>query len=503
MVELSADAMTESEPLFSFDNTFAGLPDRFFTRLSPTPVKAPRLIRINHTLARLLGLDPALLGSSKGVNVLAGNIVPKGSDPIAMVYAGHQFGGWAPQLGDGRAVLLGEIIGTDGVRRDMQLKGAGPTPYSRMGDGRAAIGPVLREYIVSEAMEALGVPTTRSLAVVATGEPVFRETAYPGAVLARVAESHVRVGTFQYFAARDDIDALRQLADYVIARHFPELASREKPYLALLDAVIGRQANLVAQWMGLGFIHGVMNTDNMSVVGETIDYGPCAFMDAFDPNKVFSSIDTLGRYSFRNQPRIAQWNLARFAQCLLPLMNQKTDSAVAEAQAAIDAYPARYQVAWLKVMRRKLGLAVEHDEDLDLVQDFLSLMAEVEADFTLAFRSLGGALDDKVDPKSNSCDILGSASEYAVWLKRWRDRLEIEGAASDSVVRKLNQANPLFVPRNHLIEEAIVAAQRDNLKTFEDLIAVLSRPFDDQPDNQRYAQPPLPEEVVHRTFCGT
>jgi len=324
-----------------FDNTYARLPERFFARLDPAPVAAPRLVRVNAGLAERLGLDPEGLASPEGVEVLAGNRVPDGAEPVALAYAGHQFGQFVPRLGDGRAILLGEVVGRDGVRRDLQLKGSGRTPFSRRGDGRAALGPVLREYIVSEAMAALGVPTTRSLAAVATGEPVFRETALPGAVLARVTASHIRVGTFQFFAARGDAEAVRLLADYAIARHYPEAAAAENAYRALLDAVVARQAELVARWLLVGFVHGVMNTDNASVAGETIDYGPCAFLDAYDPAAVFSSIDSFGRYAYGSQPRVAQWNLARLAECLLPLLGEDQERALAGAQGALSAFAPR------------------------------------------------------------------------------------------------------------------------------------------------------------------
>ncbi|MEM1160814.1 MAG: YdiU family protein, partial [Pseudomonadota bacterium] len=341
----------------TFDNSYARLPDRFFSRQAPAPVAAPSLIRVNRGLARRLGINPVALETPELIAQLAGNGAPHGADPLAQAYAGHQFGGWSPQLGDGRALLLGEVVAPDGARFDIQLKGSGPTPYSRMGDGRAPLGPVLREYIVSEAMAALGVPTTRALAAVATGERVMRERIEPGAVLTRVASSHVRVGTFQYFAAREDAEAVRLLADHVIDRHYPEVAGAGDPYLALLEGVIARQAELVAHWMSLGFIHGVMNTDNMTISGETIDYGPCAFMDAFDPRKVFSSIDQGGRYAYANQPMVAQWNLACLAQSLLGILDGDKDTRVAAAQGAVDAYPALFEEAWLGRMRAKLGIA--------------------------------------------------------------------------------------------------------------------------------------------------
>ena len=491
------------EHFFPFENSYARLPDRFYARLAPTPVRAPQLIRVNERLAVELGLDPDQLRSPEGVDVLAGNRVPSGADPIAMAYAGHQFGQWVPQLGDGRAILLGEVTDRAGTRRDIQLKGSGPTPFSRMGDGRAAVGPVLREFMVSEGMAALGVPTTRALAAVATGEPVFRETTLPGAILTRVSQSHIRVGTFQYFAAREDSEALRLLADHVIARHYPELVDTKRPYHGLLDAVMRRQAELLAKWMGFGFIHGVMNTDNMSVAGETIDYGPCAFIDVFHPDTVFSSIDVMGRYSYRNQPRIAQWNLARFAQCLLPLLDTDKDAAVEAAQAAIDSYPEIYQPMWLETMRRKIGVANEADGDLELVQELLNCMAENEADFTLTFRALsslpaGTAQDDEAARAQ-----FKDASAFDEWAQAWRMRLAGDGRSDDERHAAMHAVNPRYIPRNHLVEEAIAAAVNNDYTPFDTLLEVLAKPFDDQPGRERYAAPPQPEQVVRQTFCGT
>src|SRR6516162_5441821 len=368
-------AQTEAVDFFAFDNSYARLPDRFFARLRPTPVAAPRLVRLNKKLAWHLELDPGKLAAPEGVEILAGNRVPERGEPLAMAYAGHQFGTFVPQLGDGRAILLGEVIDRDGVRQDIQLKGSGPTPFSRLGDGRAALGPVLREYIVSEAMAALGIPTTRALAAVTTGEPVWRETPLPGAVLTRVASSHIRVGTFQFFAAQGDLDAIRRLADHVIARHYPEAADAANRYRTLLDLVISRQAALIARWLLVGFIHGVMNTDNMSIAGETIDYGPCAFMDVYHPGTVYSSIDNMGRYAYGNQPRIAQWNLARLAETLLPLLAEDKDAAIKEAQEAIDAFTSGFETAYAAGLSRKLGLLQPRPDDLSLAQDLLERMA--------------------------------------------------------------------------------------------------------------------------------
>jgi serine/tyrosine/threonine adenylyltransferase len=478
-----------------FDNSYATLPDRFYARVAPTPVLAPRLIRLNRPLAQELALDADWLSSPEGLSVLAGQTVPDAAASIAMAYAGHQFGHFVPQLGDGRAILLGEIIDRHGKRRDLQLKGAGPTPFSRRGDGRAALGPVLREYIVSEAMAALSIPTTRALAAVLTGERVQRETALPGAVLTRVASSHIRIGTFQFFAARDDRDAVRQLADHVIARHYPELANAPHSYAALLEQVIARQAALVAKWMQVGFIHGVMNTDNCSIAGETIDYGPCAFMDAYDPGAVFSSIDHQGRYAYANQPRIALWNLTRLAECLLPLLSDDEASAIKLAEDLLRAFGPAFDGAFTAGMRTKLGLSGTTDDD-QLATDFLRLLAAQEVDFTLAFRRLCDAAD------GDATELRGMFSEPAsfdAWLERWQAQRSTE-AVNGAAMRRIN---PAFIPRNHRIEAVIAAAIGGDFAPFEELLTVLSHPYDEQPDFSRYAEPPQPEQRVTQTFCGT
>ena len=478
-----------------FDNSYATLPDRFFARVSPTPVTAPRLIKVNRALAEQLRLDVDWLTSSDGAGFLAGQAVPRGADPIATAYAGHQFGHFVPQLGDGRAILLGEVVDRDGVRRDLQLKGAGRTPFSRRGDGRAALGPVLREYIVSEAMAALGIPTTRALAAVETGDRVQRETMLPGAVLTRVASSHIRIGTFQFFAARDDRDAIRLLADHVIARHYPDAAGDAHPYGALLKEVIARQAALVARWMHVGFIHGVMNTDNMSIAGETIDYGPCAFMDAYDPAAVFSSIDQTGRYAFANQPRIALWNLTRLAECLLPLLDADEASAIEIAKAALGEFSDVFDAAYTRGMREKFGLSGAAEDDA-LIGEFLALLAQDQADFTLAFRRLGDAADGDV------ADLRAMFSEPAAldgWILKWRQH---RGPSSPDAAA-LRKVNPAFIPRNHRIEAVIAAAVGGDFAPFEAMTTVLARPYDDQPPFQAYAEPPLPEQRVLQTFCGT
>ncbi|WP_315755720.1 protein adenylyltransferase SelO [Bradyrhizobium sp. SZCCHNRI2007] len=487
---------------FPFQNSYATLPDNFFARVAPTPVAAPRLIKLNQPLAAELGLNPAELETPEGAAILAGKTVPEGAEPIAMAYAGHQFGHFVPQLGDGRAVLLGEVVDRNGVRRDIQLKGSGPTPFSRRGDGRAALGPVLREYIVSEAMAALRIPTTRSLAAVVTGEQVYRGTALPGAVLTRVATSHIRVGTFQYFAARQDTDAVRRLADHVISRHYPDLAGTERPYHALLDAVITRQARLIADWLLVGFIHGVMNTDNTSVSGETIDYGPCAFMDGYDPKQVFSSIDEFGRYAFANQPRIAMWNLTRLAECLLPLFGDDKDQAIKEAEAALDGFAAQFTDAHQAGLRRKLGLFMQREGDQPLAQALFDAMAAARADFTLTFRRLSDAAGS--GDLSEVRALFEDPTDFDEWAQRWRRRLAEEPQTAAERGEAMRKVNPAFIPRNHRIEAVITAAvENDDYAPFEELHAVLARPYDDQPDQAAYAEPPQPQERVLQTFCGT
>jgi len=491
------ETMAGGAPDFRFDNSYARLPERFYARLDPTPVAAPRLVKVNDGLARELGLDPAALATPAAVEVLAGNRLAAGSLPIAQAYAGHQFGNFVPQLGDGRAILLGEVIDRQGRRRDIQLKGSGPTPFSRRGDGRAALGPVLREYIVSEAMMALGIPTTRSLAAVTTGEPVYRETALPGAVLTRVASSHVRVGTFQFFAARGDLEALRLLADHVIERHYPEAGDAAEPYRVLFDRVIAAQAGLIARWMLVGFIHGVMNTDNCSIAGETIDYGPCAFMDTYRADTVFSSIDHGGRYAYANQPRIGHWNLARFGETLLPLLAADEDRALAIANESLAAFQGLYGRALMSGMRRKLGLFTEEDGDAALAQDLLNAMSAGAADFTLTFRQL--------DPESDSVRAaFTDPAAFDAWSARWRERLGRE--PQDAAARRslMHSVNPAYIPRNHRVETALAAAiERQDLAPFEELLDVLSKPYEERPQYADYAESPPADGGVYRTFCGT
>jgi uncharacterized protein YdiU (UPF0061 family) len=488
-------------PSSVFENTYARLPARFYSRTDPTPVAAPRLIKFNGELAADLGIDLDAADPGRIAQVLSGNQKLPGSEPIAMAYAGHQFGQFVPQLGDGRAILLGELRDRGGVLRDVQLKGAGRTPYSRGGDGRAALGPVLREYIVSEAMTALGIPSTRSLAAVWSGERVLREEPLPGAILTRVAVSHVRVGTFQYFAARGDGDAVRDLADYVIARHYPHLKESQSAYLELLNEVTRRQASLVAKWLHVGFIHGVMNTDNSTVSGETIDYGPCAFMDAYDANQVFSSIDRHGRYAYSNQPAIAQWNLARLAETLLPLIDANEVRAVELATEAVKAFVGHFEQAWIAGMRAKLGLTGADAGDKDLAQRLLSLMQRTAADFTRTFRGLCALAES--DPAAGLEQLSGDA-QFSAWLQAWRTRLAVEGRSPAVVGAAMRAVNPKYIPRNHRIEQSIVAAvEREDFSQFETLLGIVTHPFDEQPEAEHYAAAPEPEERVAQTFCGT
>ncbi|MGX9855245.1 protein adenylyltransferase SelO [Limimaricola variabilis] len=462
----------------SFDNSYSRLPERLFTRQAPVPVADPGWIALNDGLAREMGLDPDALRTDEGLRVFAGNAVPEGATPIAQLYAGHQFGSWNPQLGDGRQILLGEVVGPDGIRRDIALKGSGQTPYSRMGDGRAWVGPVIREYLMSEAMHALGVPTTRALAAVTTGEEVIRETALPGAILTRVAQSHIRVGTFQVLAARSDTEGLRALAEHTMARHFPSAGSVSE----LLAQMVARQAELIAQWMSLGFIHGVMNTDNCAVAGETIDYGPCAMMDVYHPARVFSSIDAHGRYAYGNQPQVALWNIAQFATSLVPLMPDQ-QKAVDDFTAIINRFADLYQAAWLRRFGAKLGLADPQPEDRALIEGLLTAMTREERDFTNSFRALADDAPER-------------ATSDAEWIAAWRAR--------DPDPEIAARANPQVIPRLHRIEAAITAALTGDLAPFEEMLGVVTRPFDPDPDlAKRYVDPPGEGDRVDRTFCGT
>ena len=463
----------------SFDNSYARLPDRMFTQLSPTSVKTPELITVNRDLAAVLGIDPDMPDAT---GIFAGNTIPEGAAPLSQVYAGHQFGNWNPQLGDGRAVLLGEVIGTDGLRRDIQLKGSGPTPYSRNGDGRAWLGPVLREYLVSEAMHAMGVPTTRALAAVTTGEQVYREEILPGAIITRTAQSHIRVGTFQYFASRGDIEALSALTDHVIARHYPDADGPA----ALLDNVIRNYATLIAKWMGLGFIHGVMNTDNVSIAGETIDYGPCAFIDAFHPDMVFSAIDQFGRYAYSNQPKIGAWNMAQFATSLIPLMPDQ-DAAIKDFTAAVYRFPPLYEQAWLMQFRAKLGLTDAQENDTTLINDLLNLMAKDQADFTNVFAKLG---------TSDARDQFVNRDHFDQWNTAWQAR--------NPDLALMRHTNPKIIPRNHRVEAVISAARTGDFKPFHRLLDAVTQPYADlNDDTGHFSKAPTTDEKVMRTFCGT
>lgn len=486
-----------------FDNSYARLPEQLFTRQAAAPVPDPALIRLNGPLAAELGLDADWLASSAGVAMLAGNVFPDNAAPLSMAYAGHQFGNWVPQLGDGRALLIGEVVDVNGQRRDIQLKGSGPTPWSRRGDGRAALGPVLREFVVSEAMAALGVPTTRALAAVTTGEFVIREDRLPGGVLTRVAASHIRVGTFQYFYARQDHEALRALADHVIDRHDPAAREADNPYAAMLEGVIARQARLIARWLSLGFIHGVMNTDNMTLSGETIDYGPCAFLDEYDPQKVFSSIDQFGRYAYGNQPSIGHWNLANLAQSLVPLLDENADKSVEIARELLEGYGTAFADAYAAEMTAKIGLAEPRDGDMALAQTLLTLMAADGADFTNSFRALSGLGRDAGGADEMFLGQFTDRDAAGEWLSAWRERLGEEARDDAARIAAMKATNPAIIARNHQVEQAIAAGYAGDLSVFDALTDALADPFADRPVDDPLTLPPAPEEVVQQTFCGT
>ncbi len=495
---------------FVFDNSYAELPAAFYRSCNPTPVTAPRLLKLNTALAKELGLQLEELDEQALAEIFAGNRLPEGAQPLAMAYAGHQFGNLVPQLGDGRAILLGEVIDGQGRRWDIQLKGAGKTPFSRGGDGRAPLGPVIREYLVSEAMYALGIPTTRALAAVSTGEEVIRERLLPGAVITRVAASHIRVGTFEFFARRGDLANLRTLADYVISRHYPDIngpeisgAEGHNRYLALLAAVIARQAELVARWMSIGFIHGVMNTDNTTISGETIDYGPCAFLDNYHPDTVFSAIDTGGRYAYHMQPRIAQWNMARFAESLVPLIHDDQAQAIALATALLDDFIPGYEKAWLARMGGKIGLSAPQQEDRKLIEGLLAAMADNQMDFTLFFRRLCNAVEnpshtDEIRP------LFHQPEAWEHWAQQWRRRLAADPLPSAKRAERMRAFNPAVIPRNHRIEQAITkATEAGEFSDFEKLAQALAHPWEEDHDRDQWLAPPKPEERVQQTFCGT
>lgn len=492
--------MTVTAPtLFAFDNSFVAELEGLYEPWRAAPAPEPRLLVLNEPLAAELGADPGALASPEGVAALVGNVAPAGAEPVAQAYSGHQFGAFSPRLGDGRALLLGEVVDVAGRRRDLHLKGSGRTPFARGADGKAAVGPMLREHVIGEAMHALGIPTTRALAVVATGERVLRETALPGAVLVRVAASHLRVGTFQYAAAWGDRDGalLRRLADHAIARHHPDAGS----YLGLLEAVTNVQASLVARWMHVGFIHGVMNTDNMTISGETIDYGPCAFMDAYDPATVFSSIDHGGRYAFGNQPAIAQWNLARLAETLLPLLDDDVDAAVEAATGVLNEFPGRYLRTWRGGMRAKLGLAGdEGDADDALLDDLLALLQRQRVDHTSCLRALSASVRGDAAPVRA---LFADPAAFDAWHERWLARLAAEGRDPRAVADEMDRVNPIYIPRNHLVEEALAAATAGDLGPLHRLLDALAAPFDERPGLERYAEPPPASFGAYRTFCGT
>lgn len=484
-----------NETGWNLDNSYARLPESLYSSLTPTPVRSPKLIKLNEQLATSLGLKVDALQSEDGVAVFAGNRIPEGASPLAQAYAGHQFGHFN-MLGDGRAILLGEQITPEDERVDIQLKGPGRTPYSRGGDGRAAIGPMLREYIISEAMHALGIPTTRSLAVVTTGESVIRETGLPGAILTRVAASHLRVGTFQYVAQWGTVEELRELADYTLQRHYPDIELDENRYLSLLQEVIKRQAMLISKWQLVGFIHGVMNTDNMTISGETIDYGPCAFMDTYDPETVFSSIDREGRYAYGNQPYMAGWNLARFAETLLPLLHKDQEQAVEVAQNEISAFNKFYQLNWLEGMRAKLGIFNEEEQDEPLIDDLLSMMKKHQADYTNTFRALTFATKEDFP--------LSVTPEFARWHELWQARLDRQEESKAASLQLMRNSNPAVIPRNHRVEAALESAEKQgDYSVMEELLDVLSSPYAHTPKQADYSTLPPESARPYRTFCGT
>lgn len=498
------ETQTKTNFGWNFDNSYAVLPQAFFTYIKPTPVNAPRMVVFNHELAGTLGLNSELLQGEKGVEIFAGNEVPPGAMPLAQAYAGHQFGHFT-MLGDGRAVLLGEQRPPSGKRYDIQLKGSGRTPYSRGGDGRAALGPMLREYIISEAMHALGIPTTRSLAVVITGETIIRETELPGAVLTRVASSHLRVGTFEYIARWGKEEQLRTLADYAIKRHYPDVRTENggQRYLDFLKKVIENQAKLIAKWQLVGFIHGVMNTDNMAISGETIDYGPCAFMDQYDPNTVFSSIDRYGRYAYVNQPRIAVWNLARLAEALLPLIHHDSEQAIKQAEQELADFERQYEAHWLAGMQAKLGLFGHQSEDKTLINDLLELMHQHHTDYTHTFRALTYHLM-KDAALEEAGPALFRSSEYGAWHKRWRERLHRQPESLDAALQLMRSSNPAIIPRNHLVEEALASAvDEGDISGMNKLLDLLAKPFEHTLKQAACDTLPEPSNVPYRTFCGT
>ncbi|MCX7712866.1 MAG: YdiU family protein [Chthoniobacterales bacterium] len=493
--EETSNAAAELAAGWKLECTYSLLPPEFYVFQRPDPVPSPRLLALNLPLCVELGLDPSLLQSHGGAEVFSGNRLPVGSKPLAMAYAGHQYAHFT-LLGDGRALLLGEQISPDGTRRDLHFKGSGPTPFARRGDGKAAIGPMLREFLVGEFLHAVGTPTSRALAVVATGETIYRDRPLPGAVLTRVASSHIRVGTFQYAALQKNPESLRALTSYTLWRHYPHLVAQKNPALSLLQEAIHRQARLIAQWMNIGFVHGVMNTDNMAISGETIDLGPCAFLDTYHPDAVFSSIDHYGRYAYSRQPAIAQWNLARFAEAILPLINSDKRTAIQLAQEALETFPEVFHQAWLDGIRNKLGLQTPQNGDLELIQDFFTALQETKADFTLAFR----ALAEGSEPQATSTDAQPMLTR---WYQRWRKRLELEPSPYEQILASLRSVNPAIIPRNHKINSVLDAAENGNLSPFLQMLEALRDPFEKRANYPEFREPPPPGSPPCVTFCGT
>lgn len=488
--------------IFKFDNTYINLPKNFYQKINPVPVKKPRLLKLNHELLDYLDLDKDSLESNLGVSILSGNKVPTNTTPLAMVYAGHQFGNFVSQLGDGRAVLLGEIIAKNGQRYDLQLKGSGQTIFSRQGDGRSPLGPVIREYIISEAMHYLGIPTTRSLSIISTGEVVRRERIEPGGILARVSSSHIRIGTFEFFSAKKDFVSVKKLSDYSIKRHFLEIWSDKNRYKSFLDKIIESQARLVAKWMNVGFIHGVMNTDNTSISGQTIDYGPCAFMNTFDPNTVYSFIDVYGRYSYENQPKIMLWNLSKFAECISFLISENEEKANKIILESLSKFPRLFEKFWIKAISEKLGLFQTLKENRKLIEKFLKIMFEQKTDFTLTFRTLSESINNE-EKKIEFFSLFKNNKPITNWYNDWIQRLEKETSSKEKISKKMKNKNPLFIPRNHLVEKAISeAVEKCDFSMTNDLVKVLKKPFEFN-KNLNLSDPPKPNQDIKNTFCGT
>ena len=487
----------------SFDNSYGRLSERFYSRIKTNYVSRPQLIRFNQELAADLGIDAEWLTSKKGIGMLSGNLMPSGSDPLASVYGGHQFGHYVPKLGDGRTMLVGEVMTEQGERYDVQLKGSGPTPYSRGGDGRSPLGPVLREYIVSEAMHELDIPTTRALGAVLTGDKVMREKELPGAILTRVARSHIRVGTHQYFAAYGDLESLANLAEYVIDRHYPEVKDSDEHVLSMLESVIAKQADLIASWQLVGFVHGVMNTDNMLLSGETIDYGPCAFIDGYNEHAVYSSIDRGGRYAYRNQPGVCHWNLGCLAQSLLPILVKSKEGASEDLENTLNLFPDLYLKFYINRARPKFGFVSKEKDDLSLVEDWFKILGDEKDDFTLAFRRLSD-ISGNDDACDNVADLFEFSAEYQNWIGRWEDRCSREDISLKERQALMYSVNPIYIPRNHIVERVIDSAtENDDYGPFNDFVDVLSSPYTYRSEFVNYARPPKDEEIVTKTFCGT